>query len=251
VCQLAKAPPIFPRAQAGFWDLPFILGTLFAQKSRVPFLRVPGCERCERVVWSGAGDFDFNFNRGRLIAIFDQSRFSSSRFSSVLGCVYCYFMPRVSKSNVPAAALRWVVERAAHEFGLSTGTLRKALNRDSAEPDADGLFSTGQVVAALYGSMAAEKLATQKELRRKLELENSITTASVLNKDALMRGLSAIADAVVARITASGLSLEERQDILKDISSIPLSIAEVAARQSRLRVNGNGTHNGEEGATAG
>jgi hypothetical protein len=58
-------------------------------------------------------------------------------------------MPRASKSNVPAEGLKWVVERAAREFGMTTNTLRKALNRDSVAPDADGLFSTQQVAAAI------------------------------------------------------------------------------------------------------
>jgi hypothetical protein len=160
-------------------------------------------------------------------------------------------MPPRSKSNVPqSVVLKWNTTKAATEFGISKDTLKKSLNQISAPADSDGLYSTQQICDALFGAMRQEKLATQKELRRKLELENRITMASFLNKDALMRGLSAIADAVVARITVSGLSLEERQDILKDISSIPLSIAEVAARQSRLRVNGNGTHNADEVATA-
>jgi hypothetical protein len=86
-------------------------------------------------------------------------------------------MARPSKSNVPAAALRWSIERAGIEFGLASQTLRKSLAKSSATPDRDGLFSTKQIVAAIYGSMHIEKLATQKELRKKLELENAITTA--------------------------------------------------------------------------
>ena len=91
-------------------------------------------------------------------------------------------MSRPSKSNVPAAALRWSVERAGIEFGLAGATLRKSLAKSSATADQDGLFTTRQVVDALFGSLAVEKLATQKELRRKLELENAITTASVLDR---------------------------------------------------------------------
>jgi hypothetical protein len=88
---------------------------------------------------------------------------------------------RVSKPNLPQdVPLRWNVEKAAVKFGLSIMALRKALNKTSAESDQSGLFSTRQIVDTLYGSLAVEKLATQKELRRKLELENAVTTASVL-----------------------------------------------------------------------
>jgi hypothetical protein len=51
-------------------------------------------------------------------------------------------MPPRSKSNVPVERLRWTVEKAAGEFALTIGTLRKALAKDSAVADADGLFST-------------------------------------------------------------------------------------------------------------
>ena len=78
--------------------------------------------------------------------------------------------------------MRWSVERAGIEFGLASVTLRKSLAKSSATADEDGLFTTRQVVDALFGSLAVEKLATQKELRRKLELENAITTASVLDR---------------------------------------------------------------------
>jgi hypothetical protein len=58
-----------------------------------------------------------------------------------------------SKSNVPQAALRWSPERAAIEFGFSTATLRKALNKNSAAPDKEGLFTTQQIAAAIYGAL--------------------------------------------------------------------------------------------------
>ena len=145
-----------------------------------------------------------------------------------------------TKSNVPKAALRWTVERAGIEFGLSTGTLRKALGKNSAAPDADGLFSTRQIVDALYGSMAVEKLATQKELRRKLELENAVTTGRVLDRLELEKGLAQVADALVSRIMVSELSRLAKEDLLKDLAGIPLILRDLAHAQSRLP-RGNGS----------
>jgi hypothetical protein len=155
-------------------------------------------------------------------------------------------MPRSSKSNVPNERLKWTVERGAVEFGLSTGTLRKALNKDSAVPDADGLFTTRQIVAALHGSMDVEKLATQKELRRKLELENQITRGELLNRAELMKGFSQVADAMVSRIMVSELSRSAKEDLLKDLARIPLILKDVGHAQSRLprKVKGNG--NGQD-----
>jgi hypothetical protein len=144
-----------------------------------------------------------------------------------------------TKSNVPKAALRWTVERAGVEFGLSTGTLRKALGKNSAAPDADGLFSTRQIIDALYGSMAAERLATQKQITERITLENQITRGQVLNRSELSKGLALIADAMTSRIAASELSRSAKEDLLKDLSSIPLILRDLAHSQSRLpRRNG-------------
>jgi hypothetical protein len=112
-------------------------------------------------------------------------------------------MPPKTKSNVPVSPLRWTVERGAREFRLAPGTLRKNLTRTGAEPDLDGLFSTEQLCEAIYGSMHLEKLRTQRALSRKLELENAITTGSVLNKTTLMQALAVIADAIKSRLMSA------------------------------------------------
>jgi hypothetical protein len=162
-------------------------------------------------------------------------------------------MPRVSKSNLPQdRPLRWNIEKAATEFGLSMMTLRKSLNKTSAEPDSGGLYTTRQIAGAVYGgAFSEEKLRTQRQLTRKLELENSITEANVLNRSELMKGLAMIADAITSRIMAAEVPRSVKEDLLKDIAAIPLVLKEVAHAQSRLRVNGNGTHNGDDGASAG
>jgi hypothetical protein len=145
---------------------------------------------------------------------------------------------RRSKSNVPAAALRWSPERAGTEFGVSHTSLRYALAKASEHPDQDGLFGTRQIVAALHGSMSQEKLATQRELRKKLQLENAITTASVVDKAGLMKGLSALADAMVHRVMAhTELPREVREDFLRDLSELPVIVEDTAARQSKLPRN--------------
>jgi hypothetical protein len=160
---------------------------------------------------------------------------------------------RPSKSNVPAAALRWSVERAGIEFGLTSQTLRKSLVKNDVQPDAAGLYTSRQIAGAVYGgAFSEEKLRTQRELTRKLQLENAITEANVLNRSELMKGLSMVADAMITRINAAEIPRSVKEDLLKDIAAIPLILKEVAHAQSRLpRRNGNGAHNGEEVASAG
>jgi hypothetical protein len=141
---------------------------------------------------------------------------------------------RPTKSNVPAAALRWSIERAGIEFGLTSQTLRKSLAKTSATPDADGLFTTKQIIAAVYGAFDQEKLATQKELTRKYQIANAIAEASVLDRSELVRGLATIADAMVARIMAADVSRSVKEDLLTDLAGVPLVLENVAHAQTKL-----------------
>ena len=156
-------------------------------------------------------------------------------------------MSRPTKSNVAAAALRWSVERAGIEFGLTSQTLRKSLNKNSAVADANGLFTTRQIVDALYGALHHEKLRTQRELADRYALENQITRAEVLNRAEVERIFATIADAIKTRIMSSNLSRHEKEDILKDIAALPIVLKEVAHGQSRLpRARGNGKRDEED-----
>ena len=153
-------------------------------------------------------------------------------------------MGRTTKSNLPQdVPLKWNVEKAAAEFGLNNMTLRKALNKTSAAPDQDGLYTTRQIAGAVSGgAFYEEKLRTQRQITERYTLENQITRAEVLNRAELMKVMAAIADAFVSRVmSVQGLSRREKEDLLRDLSSWPLALEDVASRQSRLP-RGNGAH---------
>jgi hypothetical protein len=46
------------------------------------------------------------------------------------------------------------------------------------QADAEGLYSTKQITDAVFGGLADEKLATQMQLTRKYQLENSIVVGT-------------------------------------------------------------------------
>jgi hypothetical protein len=144
-------------------------------------------------------------------------------------------MRHAVRCNVPPDPLKWSVDRAAVEFKLAPHTLRKNLIKDGAEPDAGFCYTTEQICQAIFGSMHVEKLATQRELTKKLSLENQIVEASVLDRAALAAGFAALADAISSRIMVSGLTRDEKTDLLKELSSVPLVLDSVAKRQTRLR----------------
>jgi hypothetical protein len=65
-----------------------------------------------------------------------------------------------------------------------------------------------RAIGAVYGgALSEEKLRTQRQLTRKLELENAITEGNVLNRAALSKAFALIADAISSRIMSyAGLS---------------------------------------------
>jgi hypothetical protein len=147
-----------------------------------------------------------------------------------------------TKSNVPQnEPLRWSVVVAAREFGLSNMTLRKALNKSGAIPDKGACYSTRQLIHAVFGAIDLEKHRTQEQITRKYQLDNAIVEASVIDKTALMKMLTQVADAMVHRITASSLSRDEQEDLLRDLASIPIGLEGVTRAQTELpAARGNG-----------
>jgi len=76
-------------------------------------------------------------------------------------------------------------------------------------------------------------------------IENAIFEDSVLHRSELMKGLAMVADAMTTRIMASELSRSAKQDLLTELSSVPLILEEVAHAQTRLR-RSNGKHPEED-----
>jgi hypothetical protein len=59
--------------------------------------------------------------------------------------------------------------------------------------------------------MHQEKIATQKEIRKRYTLENSITEASVLNRAELAKGFAALADSLVSAVMSSDMNRSARK----------------------------------------
>jgi hypothetical protein len=128
----------------------------------------------------------------------------------------------------------------SREFNFSIPTLRAALAKNSAVPGEDGCFSTQQIVDSLFGALHLEKIRTQRATTERITLENQITRAEVLNRSALEQAFSGVADAMVSIISRSGLSKDERGDLQRELASIPLTVAGIAKRQTKLHHAKNG-----------
>jgi hypothetical protein len=144
-----------------------------------------------------------------------------------------------SKSNLPQhVPLAWNLRKAAIEFGTTVDTLTKALNRVSASPDSNGLYSTKQLISALFGELHVQKVRTQRAVAKRVELANAATVGSLVDKAALLRLFSQVADGMKSRIENSELSRDAQVDLLRELSSVPLGISDIATRQSKLPRDG-------------
>jgi hypothetical protein len=163
-----------------------------------------------------------------------------------------YVMPvrqriRNPRSNVPPRNLKWSLDRASREFKFAPNTLRKYLHQGGVEADEDGCFSTLQICACVYGDLRSERLRKEGELTKRYALQNAITEGSVLDRHELMRTFSVIAAAMVTRInSATELSRNVREDLLRDLATWPDAIKEVAHRQTRLPHRGNGQEDDQD-----
>jgi hypothetical protein len=81
-------------------------------------------------------------------------------------------------------------------------------------------------------------------LTKKYELENAITEGGFVNRVELMKGFAALADAMVSRIMSSNVGRAVKEDLLNDLSTVPLILENTARSQTKLRRGGDG--NGED-----
>jgi hypothetical protein len=140
-----------------------------------------------------------------------------------------------TKSNLPQnEPLRWNLRKAAIEFKSTPDTLKKTLNQVSASPDENGLYTTAQLVQALFGQLYQERLRVQRETADRIALENQITRGETLNRADLMKGLAQIADAMTYIISTSSLTREEQENLQKELAGVPVVLADTARKQSRL-----------------
>jgi hypothetical protein len=146
-----------------------------------------------------------------------------------------------TKSNLPQnVPLRWNLRKAAVEFGTTADTLKKTLNRVSQEPDADGLYTTGQLVTSLFGQLHTEKVRYQRALAERVEMENAVAKANLLDRVSIMAGLAALADALKSAVTTSNLDRQSQEDFLRNLATWPVILTNVAKRQTKLRRAKNG-----------
>ena len=150
---------------------------------------------------------------------------------------------RVEQSNVPASGLRWSLSAASREFPHSDMTIASRLRDIGELPDSGGLWTTKQIFAALTGGdLPSERRKQIRAATAKTEVETSILKGDYVSRIELENVLGQVADGILQIVKASKLSLEEQNDLRRQLAGIPVLIRNVARRQTRATSrNGDGS----------
>jgi hypothetical protein len=155
--------------------------------------------------------------------------------------------PRRATGNLPdREPLRWTADKAAREFEVTEYLIRKRLKDGAEHPGPDGCYGTGQLHKVMFGSLHAERLRKTAAEADGVEMANSITRADYLDRQELSKAFAEIADAMQQVVRNSPLNRREQDDLLLQLSSVPVAIENTARAHARWRDNGAGS---EAGAT--
>lgn len=118
------------------------------------------------------------------------------------------------------ATIRWTQQKASTEFGIHANTLAMRLKRGGILPGEDGKYSTKQICVAMFGDIEAETLRKLTEDADKVALQNEKTRGSLVEIESVYRHFEHIFVSLRARILASGLMPEEKDEILNDLRKL-------------------------------
>jgi hypothetical protein len=153
-------------------------------------------------------------------------------------------MPPHVAVNLPKEPLRWSVNRAGKEFGLSEETIirRLALAKERAD-SVTQTFSTKQLLVAIYGDLSAERLREVRERADNLMLKNAVLRGELLERIEMTKAGEAFMISVKALIETWPVPRKEKDAFLGTLASWPVVVRGVAERQRkqvRLEPAGNG-----------
>jgi hypothetical protein len=145
----------------------------------------------------------------------------------------------MSESNAPNQPIRWSARRAAVEFSVGHHHLLRKLRESGEAAGEDGLFGTGQVVTALFGSLHQARVAKLKADGERSRMLAEEQRGELLPRKELAAGLSQIADAMCSVIRHSNLSREDQERLQTELSEIPVVLTK-AGRKGRRSHSDNG-----------
>lgn len=111
----------------------------------------------------------------------------------------------------PQKAIRWTLILAATEFGLDPMTLSKRLRAEGIEAEADGCFSTKQILVAVAGDLEREKTRNEAAAADLREMKRDEMQGNLIPKATVRAALEEVSASLRQVIDHSALSIKQKE----------------------------------------
>ena len=120
----------------------------------------------------------------------------------------------------PQKAIKWTLILAATEFGLDSVTLSKRLRAEGIEPDADGYFTTKQIIIAVAGDLDREKTRNEAAKADLHEMKRDLERSKLIPADRVRASLEELKVAISQVIDHSHLEVKQKATIYANLQKL-------------------------------
>lgn len=120
----------------------------------------------------------------------------------------------------PQKAIKWTLILAATEFGLDSVTLSKRLRAEGIEPDADGYFTTKQIIIAVAGDLDREKTRNEAAKADLHEMKRDLERSKLIPADRVRASLEELKVAISQVIDHSHLEQKQKATIYANLQKL-------------------------------
>lgn len=125
--------------------------------------------------------------------------------------------PKTRGGVVTKTALRWSLNLASQESGVHREQLERRRRQLGIDPREDGLYSTRDVLAMLFGDKEAELIGKLAAERKKVELDNARTEGEVIPTASALKIAGSFLVPARQKILSSSMPDAEKDDVLSDL----------------------------------
>jgi len=118
-------------------------------------------------------------------------------------------------------SIRWSVESAAPEFGVSPKTLSGRIKTRGVVTGDDGKFSTKDICRAVFSDLQWERTRLAKEMADVAERKRKKLDGELLAVDEVRRVWSEVIIYMRQVVAQSALSLKEKAELRKLLAAVP------------------------------
>ena len=120
----------------------------------------------------------------------------------------------------PQKAIKWTLILAATEFGLDSVTLSKRLRAEGIEPDADGYFTTKQIIIAVAGDLDREKTRNEAAKADLHEMKRDLERGKLIPSERVRASLEELKVAISQVIDHSHLESKQKATIYANLQKL-------------------------------